>query len=173
MVLWETGLRYRATGKQLSLDLPVEQDMAALNPLTQWETAMEDYRMLGLCPKGHLMALARPYLPKDVADSIRLRAHQDGDLVKVAGLVARPLQHPLAEAYFVSHEDEFGFIPLIAWPSVYEEYKRALREPFMMAEGTVSRREGTLNIVVQRVTIPRIPGSNVASSIKLPRPVFR
>jgi error-prone DNA polymerase len=172
-VLWETGLRYRATGKQLTLDLPVEQDIAPLKPLTEWETAMEEYRTLGLYPKGHLMALARPYLPKDVVDSIRLRAYEDGDLVKVAGLVARPLQHPLAEAYFVSLEDEFGFIPLIVWPSVYDEYKRALREPFMMVEGTVSRREGTMNIVVHKVTIPRVPGTSVAGNIKLPRPVFR
>jgi error-prone DNA polymerase len=106
-------------------------------------------------------------------DSIRLRAYKDGDLVKVAGLVARPLQHPLAEAYFLSLEDEFGFIPLIVWPSTYEEYKRELREPFMLVEGTISRREGTLNIVVQKVTIPKIPGSSLAGNVKLPRPVFR
>jgi hypothetical protein len=85
----------------------------------------------------------------------------------------RTLQHPLAEAYFLSLEDEFGFLPLIVWPGIYERYKRELREPFMLVEGTVSKREGTLNIVVHRVTIPKILGSSVVGSVKLPRPIFR
>jgi hypothetical protein len=104
-----------------------------------------------------------------VGDRFKVQGHGQAAVPRPA----RPLQHPFAEAYFVSLEDEFGFIPLIVWPSVYEEYKRELREPFMMVEGTASRREGTLNIVMQKVTIPKVPNTSVAGNIKLPRPIFR
>ena len=61
--LWEVGLRYRPGGAQLALPLPVEQDMAELPPQDQWEVMLEEYRTLGLHPKGHLMAMLRPHLP--------------------------------------------------------------------------------------------------------------
>jgi aspartyl-tRNA synthetase len=108
-----------------------------------------------------------------------LRGIRDGQQVKVAGLVARPLQHPLANAYFITLEDEHGFIPLIIWPNVYEKYRDKLREPLLLVEGVVSRREGTLNVVVSRASVPRlerIPTGDTRLAtefVKLPRPMFR
>ena len=68
----------------------------------------------------------------------------------MAGLVIRR-QRPLSEAVFVTLEDEFGHIPLVVWPKVYERYRLVLQEPLLMVRGVVSRREGTLNVVVERV----------------------
>ena len=47
-------------------------------------------------------------------------------------------------------EDEFGLIPLIVWQDTWKELKEEMRAPFLLIEGTVSRRERTLNIVVKR-----------------------
>ena len=177
--IWEVGLRYRPVSIQRTLDLPVEQDMATLVPLTDWEAMEKEYSTLSLYPSGHYMEKLRPYLPRDVITSDELQSVEDGQLVKVAGLVARPLQHPLAEAYFITLEDEFGMIPLIIWHGVYKRFKWELREPLMMVEGAVSRREGTLNVVVNAVTVPKVPGSNGDrrgnrnQTLKLPRPIFR
>ena len=55
--LWEVGLLYRPGGVQQALPLPVEQDMAALPLLSDWEMMLEEYRTMGLHPNGHLMAL--------------------------------------------------------------------------------------------------------------------
>ena len=52
---------------------------------------------------------------------------EEGKRVKVARLVARPLQHPLASASFMSLHDNYGLIPLIIWPTVYQESKHQLR----------------------------------------------
>ena len=86
------------------------------------------------------------------------------------------MQHPLANAYFVSLEDEHGFIPIIIWPSVYEKFRIELRSPIMMVDGIVSRREGTINVVANKVYIPDIIGwfkRETLDYLKLPRPIFR
>ena len=178
-LLWESGLRYRPIAKQLTLDLPVEQDLVALEPLSDWDQMALEYRTLGVHPNGHLMEKLRSRLGKGLATSEELRAMKDGRHVRVAGLVARPLQHPLANAYFMTLEDEHGFMPLIIWTTVYEKYRDKLREPLLLVEGVVSRREGTLNVVVNTVRVPALSdmrkGSNGRASefIRLPRPMFR
>ena len=148
--LWEVGLRYRPINTQQPLPLPVEQDMAELPDMSEWETMGEEYRILGLYPEGHLMALARPHLRPGILSSRDIEAKADGDIVTVAGLVIRR-QRPLAKAVFLTLEDEFGHIPLVVWPSEFAKYRQVIREPLLIIRGEVSRREGTMNIVTHHV----------------------
>ena len=149
--LWEVGLRYRPIGTQQPLLLPVEQDMVALPAASGWETMAEEYRTLGLYPGGHLMAWIRPHLDPEVVPSYEVPELEDGTEVTVAGLVIRR-QHPGANAVFVTLEDEFGHIPLVVWPKMFERYRLVLREPVLQVRGVVSRREGAMNIVTSHVT---------------------
>ena len=153
-LLWEVGLIYMPPSKQLSLDIPVDHDMAILPELTDWESMILEYKTLNLYPKNHFMAMLRPHLGEEFLNSRQLKLKGDGQFVKVAGVVARPLQHPLSEAYFITLEDEFGFIPLLIWRNFYEENKSKLHEHIMFVSGIVSQREGTLNIIVKDVIIP-------------------
>ena len=148
--LWEVGLRYRAFNTQSPLRLPVEQDMAELPEQSQWETMGEEYRILGLYPEGHLMALARPHLRPGILSSRDIEARADGDIVTVAGLVIRR-QRPLAKAVFLTLEDEFGHIPLVVWPGEFAKYRQLIREPMVIIRGEVSRRGGIMNIVAKHV----------------------
>ncbi len=148
--LWEVGLRYRAFNTQPPLALPVEQDMAQLPEQSDWETMGEEYRIMGLYPEGHLMALARPHLKRGILSSRDVEARADGDIVTVAGLVIRR-QRPLAKAVFLTLEDEFGHIPLVVWPSEFAKYRQLIREPMLIIRGEVSRRDGTMNIVAKHV----------------------
>ena len=148
--LWEVGLRYRPINTQQPLPLPVEQDMAELPEQSQWETMGEEYRIMGLYPEGHLMALARLYLRPGILSSRDLDAKADGEIVTVAGLVIRR-QRPLAKAVFLTLEDEFGHIPLVVWPGEFAKYRQVIREPLLVIRGQVSRRDGTMNIVAQHV----------------------
>ena len=148
--LWEVGLRYRPFNTQQPLPLPVEQDMAELPEQSQWETMGEEYRIMGLYPEGHLMALARPHLRPGILSSRDVDAKADGDIVTVAGLVIRR-QRPLAKAVFLTLEDEFGHIPLVVWPNEFAKYRQVIKEPLLLIRGQVSRRDGTMNIVAQHV----------------------
>ena len=147
--LWEVGLRYRPLGDQQALQLPVEQDVAELPRLSGWETMAGEYHTLGLYPEGHLMAMLRPRLGPEVLPSHDVPGLEDGEEVTVAGLVIRR-QRPLSKAVFITLEDEFGHVPIAVWPRAYERYRLVLREPVLQVTGVVSRREGTMNVVLQR-----------------------
>ena len=146
-VRWEIGLRYRPVNRQLALSLPVEQDTIDLSPLSTWERMEEEYRTMGLHPEGHVMAYLREQLGSSVITSTEVAGLEDGARVTVAGLVIRR-QRPLAKAVYVTLEDECGHTPLVLWPKTYEQYRQVFREPLIVANGYVSRREGTMNVVV-------------------------
>ena len=95
------------------------------------------------------MAHLRPNLP-GVLTSQDLDDICEGQEVTVAGLVIRR-QRPMGNAVFVTLEDEFGHLPLIVWSSVYVQLRQSLSAPLLRVQGIVSRREGTLNIVVNQV----------------------
>jgi len=67
-----------AVVRQLSLDLPTEQDHAALPDMTEWERMVADYGLLQLSPSYHPMGLARPYLPRDLLTAKELRERAEG-----------------------------------------------------------------------------------------------
>ena len=184
--LWEVGLRYHpvANGavnsrkpkssrngnapitpkleRQQRMELPIEQDMADLAPMTSWDRMAGEYQTMSLYPEGHLMNHVRPKLSPSVLPSDEIPHLKDGMEVWTAGLVIRR-QRPLGKAVFITLEDEFGHIPLIVWPAVYAQYRLVLREPVLLIRGTVSRREGTMNIMVIHAeslhTLKDTPGS--------------
>ena len=162
-VRWEIGLRYRSVNQQLAMSLPVTQDMVDLPKLTDWECMNGEYRAMGLHPVGHVMAYLRGQLGAEVATSRDVIELEDGADVAVAGLVIRR-QRPLGKAVFITLEDEFGHTPLILWPKVYVRYRQVLKEPLVVVEGTVSRREGTMNVVVSRARA--LPTLDVAPKAK-------
>ena len=96
------------------------------------------------------MAMARPYLGREILSSRDIESKADGDIVTVAGLVIRR-QRPLAKAVFLTLEDEFGHIPLVVWPSEFVKYRQFIKEPMLIIRGEISRRNGTMNIVTKHV----------------------
>jgi len=74
----------------------------------------------------------------------------DGAQVKTAGLVIRR-QRPHGKVVYITLEDEFGHIPCLAFARVYERYEHQFRSAFLAIGGRLSRREGTHNVVIQRV----------------------
>ena len=159
---WEARLRYRPAGRQLALQLPVEPYMAPLPQASPFDEMVREYQTMGLHPTSHVMAYVRERLGKHVLTSDQVRSLPDGERVTVAGMVIRR-QRPLAKAIFITLEDEFGHIPTVVWPQAYARLRRKLKAPFLIATGTVSLRDDTMNIVVEQVeplyAIPKPPQS--------------
>ncbi|MBI4496607.1 MAG: DNA polymerase III subunit alpha [Chloroflexi bacterium] len=149
-LLQEVALRYRPVQGQAALRFEVAQDFLDTPEQTEWERMEGEYRTMGVYPGGHVMEHLREQLAEDVAPSNLMDRFPEGAVVKTAGLVVRR-QHPVASAVFLTLEDEFGHVPLILWLSVYRQFKAQLREPFVLVTGRVSRRDGTFNLVVERV----------------------
>ena len=149
-VKWEIGLRYRPINSQLSLPLPVKQDMVELAAPGDWERMKEEYNVLSLFPAGHIMASLRSRFHGGVCCSKDIDGLRDGAEVMTAGLVIRR-QRPRGKAVFITLEDEFGHIPLMVLPQIYEQQEHKFKSPFLVVIGTLSRREGAHNVVVTQV----------------------
>ena len=150
-MLWQVGAGYASGVRrgQLALPLPTSETPATLAASSRGERMLGEYAVLGLCPDGQVMELARPLLGAGVLDSDTVQGCRDGDVVRVAGRVVRR-QRPLARAVFLTLEDEWGLIPIAVWEGRWERLKHALRRPLVVVGGEVSRRDGTLNVVAER-----------------------
>ena len=142
-----TDKKHKPLESQQPLALPVNQDMANLTPMTAWDHMTGEYQTIGLYPEGHLMDHIRPKLSPQVFTSDTITHLKNGTKIYTAGLVIRR-QRPLGKAVFMTLEDEFGHIPLIIYPAVYDQYRLVLREPVLIVQGIISRKEGTMNIRV-------------------------
>ncbi len=164
-VKWEIGLRYRPVNSQLALALPVNHDLIDLEAPGAWERMKEEYGLLGLFPGGHIMAHLRPRLDKGMHSSRDMSRLADGDPVKAAGLVIRR-QRPQGRVVFITLEDEFGHIPCMVFPQVYERSEFQFKSSLLMIKGKMCRREGAYNVIVNHVeplgvldSLAKIPAS--------------
>jgi len=131
---WEIGLRYRPINSQLSLPLPVKQDMVDLDAPGDWERMQEEYNVLSLFPAGHIMERLRSRFRGNVTTSKDIAQLGDGVEVTTAGLVIRR-QRPAGKVVFITLEDEFGHIPLIVFPQVYERQEHKFKIAFPGGKG--------------------------------------
>ncbi len=150
--LWLLGVAVPADGAQLAL--PLEPHAAPeLRALSAWERMLADYGSTGVTLREHPLELMRPSLGDELVSSAGLERMRNGARVKIAGLVVARQRPATAHGItFMLLEDEFGTLNLIVPPAVFDEHRAVVRaEPLLMAEGRVENREGTINIVVDRL----------------------
>jgi error-prone DNA polymerase len=154
--LWTLGVAVPGVsvpeGTQLSLPLDPHEG-PELRALTAWERMLADYGSTGVTLREHPLELMRPDLPGDLRTSEQLERHPDGRRVRVAGLVVARQRPATAKGVtFMLLEDEHGTINLIVPPPVHERFRLAVRtEPLVLATGRLERREGTTNVLVDRI----------------------
>ncbi len=159
--LWQLGLFIpsRRHGKteerasQLSLALPVEKDMVNLPPMSPWEQMAADYHTLKLSPHYHPLGLLRSHLPDDIVTTEDLATMRDGSEIRIAGLVVCRQRPGTAKGItFLLLEDERGLVNVIVFPDLYEEQRLLVRgEPFLVVEGKLQARHGTINVIASRL----------------------
>jgi error-prone DNA polymerase len=140
-------------GRQQPLALPVDRDMVELRPMSPWEQMAADYDTLGLSPRYHPLGLLRPHLPEEILTTEDLAAIRDGAHIQVAGMVVcRQRPHTAKGITFLLLEDERGLVNVIVYPALYEDQRLLVRgEPFLVVEGRLQQREGTINIVAEHL----------------------
>ena len=151
--LWDAGLSIRPSRNgQRAFPVPWEDSVPELADFTEYERMVGEYRVMGIYPKGHVMEFVRPILNSRVVPTAEVEAVQEGEEILVAGWpVAR--QHPRGQegTVFVTIEDETGDVQLILWSKVFARCRRELGNHVLLARGTVSRWDGTTNVVVSDV----------------------
>jgi error-prone DNA polymerase len=167
--LWMLGVAVPGTevpeGTQLALPLDPHEG-PDLRALSAWERMLADYGSTGVTLREHPLELMRPGLPGDLSTSTELETHPNGRRVRVAGLViARQRPATAKGVTFMLLEDELGTINLIISPPVHDRFRLAVRsEPLVLASGRLERREGTANVIVdkiERLDRPDLPPAKV------------
>ncbi len=158
-LLWQTGLLYRPPNAQLALALPVAQDCVPLGDMSTWERMTADYRLLSLSPGYHPMQLIRPHLGESLPSLRHLQAMPDGMRLRVPGMVVCRQQPGTAKGFvFLLLEDEFGMINVIVPPWLHERQRALVRgEAFVIIDGELQRKEGTLNVLAERFAVLPVP----------------
>ena len=159
--LWEAGLGIRpGRNGQRSFSGAVYEDVPDLPDFTAYEKMAGEYRVMGIYPRGHLMEFVRPGLGPRVLPAAAVEYAGEGEEILVAGWpIAR--QHPKGQdgTVFVTIEDETGDAQVILWPQVFQQSRKQLGSHVLLVRGTVSRWDGTANVVASEVRgiHPRVP----------------
>ncbi len=158
-LLWQLGLLYRPPNVQMALPLPIDQDAVPLGDLTQWERMAVDYNLLSLSPGYHPMALLRPQINESMPSVAHLLKMPDASRVRVPGMVVCRQQPGTAKGFvFLLLEDEFGMLNIIVPPWLHERQRALVRgEPFVIIEGELQRKEGTINLLADRFHALPVP----------------
>jgi error-prone DNA polymerase len=161
-LLWE--IRLHRAPEQGQLALPLDAAPAPRLPaMTQWERMVTDHETMNLTTGPHPMELLRPSLAPSLRTTADLHSDPSGTTVTVAGImVARQRPATAQGIVFLLLEDEHGMVNVIVWPNVYERDRMAVRaEPLVEVTGRLERREGTLNVIADRVQPLARPGRPV------------
>jgi error-prone DNA polymerase len=158
-LLWEIRLHRAPDQGQLALALDAAPT-PRLAGMTEWERMVADHETMHLTTGPQPMALLRPSLPASLRTSRDLRTDRHGIRVTVAGMmVARQRPATAAGIVFLLLEDEHGMTNIIVPAAVYERDRLAARaEPLVQVTGRLEKREGTINVLAEKVEALSRPG---------------
>ena len=130
-------------------------DLADFSPRELW---MQEERLLGFSPRGHILELFRADLEEQgVLRTGQARSAPDGLAVTIAGVPVRPHRPPTRSGkrlVFLALEDEEGLVEVMVPEEVYLRDGAALfpAAPLLAADGRVRRRGTGMSLVAERVT---------------------
>jgi len=104
--------------------------------------------------RRHPMALLRPRLAsRNILSAEQVNGCPSDALVKAAGLVITRQRPGSAKGvFFVTLEDETGYINLVVWEAVAMRWRRALLNSTLLGvSGTIQREGDVLHVVARRL----------------------
>ena len=142
-----------------ALNLPLKEDAAAFEPLTDFDTIRWDYEHTSHSPRGHPLAAMREQLREsNLLDAAAIRGLPDGRRVRYAGLViARQRPSAAKGVVFMTLEDETGFVNLVLWEKVFDQFRSLAKTvAFLGVTGEVQAQSGVVHVIVERLWDPKV-----------------
>jgi error-prone DNA polymerase len=156
--LWQVAGWVRRQDDPLALGGDVQGDarFAKLEKLDEinWDYMSSDHSTRGH-PLGPLRGELRSRGWPDARTVAKLR---DGQRVDYVGIVICRQQPGTASGVvFMTLEDETGFVNLVVWTRVFEEYARVIRTASLIGvTGKLQVQEGVVHVIAERVWHPEL-----------------
>ncbi|MDC8759215.1 error-prone DNA polymerase [Janthinobacterium fluminis] len=147
---------WQAVGAVPDRDLlrPTTPDEAVplLQPPSEGEEILGDYRAQGLTLGRHPLALLRAQLlERRFMPAAALAAYQNGQLARACGIVTVRQRPGTAKGVlFITLEDETGSVNVIIWPALVERQRREVLGAPLLGVYGVWQREGSVRHLVAK-----------------------
>jgi error-prone DNA polymerase len=151
--LWEvSALNDSPTGMYTGQASESEAEDIALPEMALSEHVVHDYGATGLSVKAHPVSFIREKLSMlHIQSSKDLDHFNDGDMVKVAGLVlVRQRPGTASGICFITIEDETGIANLVVFKKLFDKYRKEIvRSRLLMIEGKLQREGEVVHVVAK------------------------
>jgi len=149
--LWEAGLALHQGDLFGESSIPMEAP--PLRPMNPMERLEADYASLRLTTGPHPMSFLRDQL-SGIRRAVDLKHMRNGEIVRIAGqVICRQRPGTARGVCFLSLEDETGISNAIIASDLFErERLKITTEPFLIVEGVLQSRQGTIHIKARSFT---------------------
>jgi error-prone DNA polymerase len=161
-LLWRARGHLRQVGD--SLPLPADDRTPGFTQLAFRELVSWDYRTTSHSPRGHPLAPLRPALAaQGLPDARTVATMRDGQRIRYAGLViCRQRPGTASGTVFMTLEDETGFVNVVLWSRVFQEYPMEARLPFLGITGKLQVQQSVVHLVAEKLWAPTVPVAPVS-----------
>jgi error-prone DNA polymerase len=138
--------------RRAPLDLPIveTEESVTFKALSELEAIGWDYRTSYHSSRGHPLGPLRPLLrSRGLVPAEELNVLGDGRRVDYAALViCRQRPSTASGVVFMTLEDETGFVNLVIWPKVFEQYGALIRTTsFIGVSGQIQAQDGVVHLI--------------------------
>jgi error-prone DNA polymerase len=155
--LWE--LRKLARLRRRTLPLKTPESGWLFAPLDPAEAIQWDYRATELSPRGHPLSIVRDQLrARRLPDARTVSRMPHGRRVRYVGeVICRQRPGTAKGVVFMTLEDETGFVNVILWPKVYEQYALVVKTNAVLGvSGRLESQQGVTHLVADSVWVPEL-----------------
>jgi len=151
--LWQIN-RFHPSNHDLFSNLSKPLSNSPLKEMDTLENILADYQHVGLSIKSHPMALFRPHLSSSMVTSLKLAQCPNHSLIETAGIVTVRQRPSNAKGFFfITLEDEFGFINLVLEPNFFKKNRvLATQCAALKVLGNIQQAEGVTHIRCKSLT---------------------
>jgi error-prone DNA polymerase len=156
--LWQVAGWVRRQDEPMQLGGDVNGDVMFAK-LSQLDEIFWDYRASDHSTRGHPLAPMRGELrAQRLPDARTVSRGRDGQRIDYVGVVICRQQPGTASGVtFMTLEDETGFVNLVVWAQVFEQYATVVRTTSLLGvTGKLQVQEGIVHVIAEHLWSPRL-----------------
>jgi error-prone DNA polymerase len=157
--LWAGKRSSTMRAQHTDMDLTTHESSAAFDDLSLFDSIGWDYATMNLSAQGHPLEPLRDAMrARRLPDAGEVRLLPDGRRTHYAGLViCRQRPGTASGVVFLTMEDETGFVNVVVWAKVYEEFRVLVKTAsFLGVTGRLQVQDGVTHLIADRFWRPKL-----------------